>query len=67
MEDRHSISLESVFTVYDTDDTFKFKALQTEGEKNCPVRFCSRQLPQSIAVILRLLIFYNMNVHVQCL
>ena len=67
MEDRHSISLELVFTVYDIDNTFKFlalQALQTEGERNRTVRFCSRHLPQCIAVILHLLLFYNTNVHV---
>ena len=73
MEDRHSIFLELyynrykessiVFNLYDMDNAFKFQALQTERERNCPVRFCSRQLPQSIAVILHLFIFYNTNVH----
>ena len=58
------------FTVYDIDNTFKFQALQalqTEGERNCPVRFCSKQLPQSFAVILHLLIFYNTrtNMHIR--
>ena len=48
-------------TVYDIDNKFKFQALQTEGERKCSVRFCSRPLPQSIAVILHLLIFYNMR------
>ena len=55
------------FNIYDKDNLFKFqalRALQTEGERNCPVKFCSRQLLQSIAVILHLSIFYNTNLHV---
>ena len=73
VEDKLSISLELIlrnrslllyFTVYDIDNTFKSQSLQIERERNFPVRFCSRQLPQSIAVILILLIFYNTNMHV---